>query len=457
MPEVAISEVFTRDVISSFDLHKPQRLSRLFRPFGDQGASHFMMFKDMMFEEAVMNETFGHNELNRYHTKAIVRANVTAPAAGANLSFVLSTDSMDAQNRFYPRKGDTVMLKNEQTAFIWAIDTSTPADPIITLKGNKQALTLGALTAGDEIIIISGAHSEASGQIAPALSGTTYHDNDMQIVKETLAVTGVEMTNEAWIEVTDDAGRNQFYREGQAQMDHRMLVKMDGALTFQDRTVNTTAIDPETGNPVLTTEGAYKYARRRANPFPKASGAFTIPDFDAIDLLLEQNHVGNYICANSGSKRYHNMENILKEYHNDTNIELATKTASEDLFGGRPAQDSVINFRYFTKGGRTTMLKRNPLSNHPHLYGAEGFTMTDWTLFHSLSRFVDPVQKRYLEEMGMRYKAMGDYDRRMEAWSVKGAGPGLKVIDADIAYSYQRTHIGSQNANGQKWVLMTLS
>jgi len=452
----SIAAIFASEIVSGFDLHKPEKLQSLFRPYGDQGKSHFMMLKELMFEKEVAQETFSHFELKRYHGTFKVETEVAAPGDGNDLVLVLATESMDDENRFYPRRFDTVMLKNEVTGVIWDIDTTTPASPSITIKLNDQTDNFGLVATGDEIIIISGAFSEGSGQPEGVVTGTVERNNDMQIIKETIGVTGTEMTNQTWLKL---AGKefNSYYWEGQAQLDYRTMLKMDGALTFQKRTVNSTMIDPDTKRKILTTEGAYQYARRRANPLPKASGAFDVPDFDVIDLTLEANHVGNYICVQSGPTRYQNIENSLKTYHNDTNISYAIDTAQADLYGGRPAKDSVINFKYFTKSGRTYMLKRNSNFANPTTFGATNFQMTDWSLFHSLNKFVDPENGKYLEEMGMRYKKLGAYDRRAEVWSVGGAGMGLKVNQFDDRNTFQRTHIGSQNANGEKWALVTVS
>lgn len=452
----AIANIFASEIVSSFDLHKPEYLKELFRPYGDQGKSHFMMLKEMMFERPVAQETFHHFELNRYHATFKVRANVDDPTAGEDLVLVLDEDSMDDNNQFYPRRFDTVMLKNEVTGIIWDIDVSTPADPQITIRLNNQTKNFDAVSTDDEIIIISSAFSEGSGQPKGAITGTVKYDNDLQMIKETLEYTGSELTNQSWLEINGKEF-NSYYWEGQAQLDYRHLLKMDGALTFQERTVNPSVIDPDTNRPIYTTEGTFQYARRRANPYPKNSGAFDIPDFDAISLTLEANHVGNYICVSSGPKRYQNIENSLKTYHDDTNISYAVEAASEDLFGGRPAKDSVINFKYFTKDNRTYMLKKNSNLINPTTFGAAGFNMPDWSLFHSLNKFVDPEQNKYLEEIGMRYKQLGAYNRRMEVYTVKGTGPGLKVNQFDTGNVYQRANIGSHNANGQKWVLVTVS
>lgn len=415
-----------------------------------------LMLKDMMFEESVAQETYSNFEINRYHSTFKVLANVTQPAVDADIVLKLHADSVDSDNRFYPQRFDAVMFSNEVGGIIWNIDTTTPSEPELTIKIQKSGAQFPALTAGDEVTIISNAYSEGSGQPVSRIAGVIEDSNDLQIIKETFSVTGTEMTNQTWLNLKGIDGAPYYWVEGQAQMDYRMLLKVDGALTWGERTTNPSVIDPDTGNKIYTTEGCYRYARRKANPYPKASGALDMTDFDAIDLLLERNHVGNYVLTLSGSKRYQNIENMAVTYLQDTNINYATETANKDLFGGRTGKDLAVNFKYLTKSGRTFLLKRNSNSTNPSTFGAAGYSMAEQSLMVPLSRFVEPKTNKPSSCLGMRYKALGGYNRRTETYPVRGAGPGLKVSEFDVSNVYQRQNVGSHNTAGNQWVFISL-
>ena len=449
-----IASIMATDVVSSFDLHKPEKNKILFDAHGDQGQSHFLMLKNMMLEKPVANETYGHYENNRYHAAFRVRAAVTDPGAGNDLVVTIHADDLDDNNKFYPRKNDAVMLKNKVTGYIHAVDTTTPAAPKLTLRLNDTAKNFGAVALGDTIIIISGVASEESGQPVAAFSGATYSDNDLQIIKETIGYSGVEMTNQTWVQINGMEGA-PWYFMGQKQIDYRMMLKFDGALTYMERNTNTAAIDPDTGNRYRSTEGCYTYAARKAIPKTIASGAITVSDFDDIDLELEAQHQSNIVLSINGSKKYQDIENALVTYFADTNISYVTDTVNTKLYGAGHSKEAVVNFKSLTKSGRTFLFRRNPNSTNPVTYGADGFTMKDESLFLSLNKFYHEKNGESLSQIGMRYKALGSYNRRTEVWNVGGAGTGLKVTEYDKVNTFQRAHIGAHNACGESWVYVT--
>jgi hypothetical protein len=119
-----------------------------------------------------------------------------------------------------------------------------PVDSMMRLSGSRHSQPVRNL------IIISNAFSEGSGQPDTAIRGTWEYENDAQIIKETIGVTGSEMVNQTWFQVnTMGAKTNAYYHLGQVDIDYRTALRIDGALLFGKRTTNTTGadalIDPE--------------------------------------------------------------------------------------------------------------------------------------------------------------------------------------------------------------------
>jgi hypothetical protein len=452
----AVSGIYANDIVSGFDVHKPERMNKLFRRYGDQGASYFMLLKSMGFEEQVAQTEYSHNEENRIHETFKVLANVTAPGAGVDASITLSPDSLDAGNRFYPRLYDVVMFPNEVTGYIAAIDTTTPTAPVLTVRPHVAADDIGALTAGDELIIISANFSEGSGQPEGATKGTFLYTNKTQIIKETIGFTGTEMTNQTWLQLNGMEGA-PYYFEAQADIDYRMALKVDGALLFQKPTDNPNAVDPVTGEAIRTTEGLVPYLRRVGNNFVSAAGSFDVADFDTIDQTLEREHAGRYTMAMLGITKHQEVENVLKTYFNDTNIEYARKVFNEDIFKGDEALAATVNFKLLTKSERTFAFKRMGQFHNPKLYGATGYDMPNYGFFIPLNTRKDPKTKKNVESIGCRYKGLGAYNRRMEVWQVGGAGNGLKVTEFDKRNTYMRTDMGAHFRGGNQMILMTPS
>ena len=53
----AIAQIYASDIVSGFDIHKPEFLNQLFSRYGDQGASFFQLIRSMGFEKPVAQDT----------------------------------------------------------------------------------------------------------------------------------------------------------------------------------------------------------------------------------------------------------------------------------------------------------------------------------------------------------------------------------------------------------------
>jgi len=450
----AIAQIYASDIISNFDLHKPEILNTLFSRFGDQGASYFQLIRSMGFESPVANDTYGHFEDNHVHEVVHVLANVGQPAVGANISFTLDPVDLDANNNFYVRLWDIMMFPNEVTGSVIDLDVTVPAAPIITVRLNEITDQFPALTAGEELIITSSGFSEGSGQPAGAVSGTWEYDNDAQIIKESMGVTGSEMVNQSWVTVTSEGqALPAFYFKGQIDLDYRLALKIDGALLWQKRSTNVIT-DPDTGRPIKTTEGLIPYIRRVGNEQTSVDGAFTVDEFDEMSNTLDREFAGNHILGLLGISLHQDIENALVAYFQNTNIQFAKQATNEVLFKSNEALSASVNFTYLTKSERTFMFKRMGGFNNKKLAGADGYSARKMGVFLPLNKKKDPKSGNMVDSIGTRYRALGKYSRRMEVWQVGGAGEGLKVTDIDERNTYQRCHIGAHQRGGNQMVIL---
>lgn len=450
----AIAQIYASEIVSGFDIHKPENQNVLFSRFGDQGASYFQIVRSMGFEEKVSLDEYGHWEENRIHEIIHVRDAVLQPAVGASIQLTLDTSDLDANNNFYPRKWDQVLFKNEVPGSIIDIDVSTPAAPVLTIKPNDILDQIPALSEGEELIIHSDAWSEGSGQPESALRGVWRYDNVAQIVKETIGYTGSEMVNQTWVTVTSQGTQiPAYYFLGQVDIDYRMALKIDGALMWNKITTNS-IIDPDTGRPIKTTEGLIPYIRRVGNEQSYTSGAFDIDEFDDMDNTLDREHAGNYILGLLGITAHHDIENALVTYFSNTNIQFARQTTNAALFNQNESLGASVNFTYLTKAERTFLFKRMGVFNNPKLYGASGYDMPKMAIFLPINRRKDPVSGNMVPSIGTRYRALGKYNRRMEVWQVGGAGEGLKVTEFDKRHTYMRGHFGAHFRGGNQFILL---
>jgi len=450
----AIAQIYASDIVSGFDIHKPEIMNVLFNRFGDQGASYFQLIRSMGFELPVSQDTYGHFEDNHIHEVIHVLANVAQPAVGANISFTLDPIDLDSNNNFYVRLYDEILFPNEVTGIVITRNVGVPGAPVITVRLNEITDQFPALTAGEEIVIISSAFSEGSGQPTGAVSGTWEYSNHTQIIKESMGVTGSEMTNQSWVTITS-AGQSipAYYFKGQIDIDYRMALKIDGALLWGKQSTNVIT-DPITGRPIYTTEGLIPYVRRVGNEQTSVDGAFAVDEFDEMDNTLDREFAGNRILGLLGISLHQDIENALVAYFKNTNISFAKQDTNDALFNSNEALSASVNFTYLTKSERTFLFKRMGSFNNKKLAGADGYGARKMGVFLPINKKKDPVTSNMVDSFGTRYKALGKYSRRMEVWQVGGAGEGLKVTDIDARNTYQRCNIGAHFRGGNQMVIM---
>jgi len=453
----AIAAIYASDIVSGFDIYKPEKLNVLFSRYGDQGASFFQLLRSMGFEEPVALDTYGHYEENHIHTTIHNLNAVVVSAVGATASITLDPKDLDANNNFYVRRWDVLMFKNEVMAQVISIDkTTAPTAPVLTLQPVNQADNIPAIAAGETIVIRTAAFSEGGGQPDAALSGTWEYDNDAQIIKETIGYTGTEMVNQDWFDVTSEGQKiPAFYYKGQIDIDYRMSLKIDGALLW-GRRGDGSITDPVTGRVVKFTEGAIPYVRRVGNEQSYTAGAFDIDEFDTMDNTLDQNFAGSYILGLLGLKLHQDVENSLKDYFQNTNIVYAKEAINDVLFHRNEALSASVNFTYLTKSERTFLFKRMGVFNNPEVEGSTGYTANKLGLFMPINKKKDPVSGNMVDAIGTRYRALGDYSRRMEVWKVGGVGR-FKVTEFDKENTYQRCHVGAHFRGGNQFVLLEAS
>jgi hypothetical protein len=457
----AISNIYASDIISGFDLHKPEKMNVLFNKRGDQGASMFQLIRSMGFEQPVASDTYGHFEDLDIHEIVHVRTNVAQPLAGEPVVFVLGTEDLDANHNFYLRVGDNILFHNEVTGTVTAIDVTDPDAPSVTVEPQESLDQIPALTDGDELVIHSAAFAEGSGQPAGAVSGTWEYSNTAQIIKETIGVTGTEMVNQSWVTVTSMGQQLMgYYMKGQIDIDYRMALKIDGALMWNKHTTNTGIVDNSTeggGRLRKTTEGLIPYCRRIGNEQACTAGAFDVDEFDEMDRTLTREFAGNYILGLLGAKIHQDIENALVTYFANSNIVYAKQTTNDVLFKSNESLGASVNFAYLTKSERTYLFKRMGIFSNKKLAGAAGYNAENLGIFMPINAKKDPKSGNMVDSIGTRYRALGPYSRRMEVWKDGAAGNGLKIGDIDKQFTYQRCHVGAHFRGGNQFVLLEAS
>jgi hypothetical protein len=456
MGNSTVNGVHASEIISTFDIDKPERLNTLFRSKGEQGLPFFALIKSLGFMMPVAQETYSHDEEDWLHENITAAGAVGDPGAGADLVITLSAGDLDSGNRFYPRLFDVVLMKNDTTGIITDISGIGTATVVVTISPNLAAETLGAVSAGDEIAIITNAHSEGSDQPGGRVSGTIKYENDMQIIKETLSVTGTEMTNQKWIDKVSNGKKFVgYYIKGQWDAEYRMALQMDGAFLFGKRTDNAIT-DPSTGRLIKTTEGLFPYAKRTGNTLPYTTGAFTVQTFNQAAKILDREFAANHVMSLNGIDLQIEIEDVLKDYFDNTDVSYMESKVASDLYQGDKGLAASVDFQNFKKGGRCFHFKKLGQMSHQKVYGSLGYDQPGMGLMIPVGKKKDFKSGKELPTFGMRYKQMGDHNRMMQVWNNSGAGakPGTFVNSTDVHNHFLRAHVGFHAMAGNQMIVL---
>lgn len=458
----ATASIYASDILSNFDIHKPENLNKLFRAKGSQGYEYFMVLKSLGFEMPVAQDEYSHYEERFIHDTFTVDSHA-AGAAGATVTLNVQPSSVQLYNgsiyNIYPRLWDVIMFPDGTTASVTNVGTITAGGANIDVTPNVLTANIPAVSSGDEIVIISDAFAEGSTQPAGRLSGTDKYTNFVQIIKESLNATGTEMTNQDWFDtLVDDNGSTKsiigYVMKGQIDLDYRIALLSSNALLFSQPTTNTNSNLNDSTTPtnakIKTTEGLIPATRRAGQVLPYPTGLFSISKFNEIDDRLDREFCGQDVLGLVGIDLSHQIEDTMVNYFKNTDISYV----SQNYFKGSEGLAMSVGFKSFNKSGRTYNFQKMGIFSHPKVGGATGYPYPSMGLFLPMNKQKDKKTGEAIPSFGCRYKSLGAYSRKMEVWNVSGAGSGVKVIPEDLANFYMRTHVGAQHIGANRFVLL---
>jgi len=438
-----VSAVLTDELATTFDIHKPEKRNELFRRYGKQGVGYYDLIKTLGYSTAVSQTTFSHFEEGWIHANIEVRNNVADPGAGNSIDFTLAATDLDANNNFFIQEDDSVMFANDVTGTVTNVDVTTPSAPVITVEPDDSSDNIGALTAGDIVIIYSNNFAEDTDQPESTVSHPDEFSFSTQIIKQTRKASGSELTNQNWFDKdTDGNSLPSYYYKQVMEADYEMKLRMDGSLLFAKPITNTalTAV----GKRNMT--GVVPWIRTNGLS-ANHGGTFALTDFDTMNLQLDSYNAPIENFGFLGIKLHQLIENTLRadaSFVNGGIVYAANQRSSEDL---------KIKFNSFEKTGRTYHFQRMGQLNQRKLYGSTGFDLNSLGFFAPTSKTKDARTSEKMPYMGMRYKKLGSYNREMETWYLGGAGNIRKTTSRDRIEIHYRTECGGEPAAADHWYL----
>ena len=456
MDPQAVAGIYTSAILSASDIHKPEHLVDIYRKLGDQGAQWLMVVRNLGWELPVAQETYLSAEDGRIHETFFVRSSVGDPSVGNPITLVLSTDSMQTTtNKFYVQVGDDVIFHNRVVGRVQICDITTPANPTVTIEPKDLTDNIGALTAGDELVIYSNSYGEGGGQPSGRVRSIYYDEGGLKIVKTTLGATGSEMTNQSWESVYNGKEFLGIYNAFRMEdITYRHHLAISGAMLVDKRVTNTAVVDNHANSGFIAqgTEGLLPYLERKGIPYPVATGAMDVDDFYAIDLLLAKQFAPAQMMLCAGGKRLQNIEKALYTKLLTTQVDYTRQVQADMLFNGDLAKAVAINFKSVAVSERTFHIHKMYDFDNPVTFNAEGYPFQDMFFILPMDKKRDLKTGEPMPAIGSRWKQLGTYSRKEQIWRDGAAGPGVMVGDLDQNLDFMRSHIGTQFRGGNQMV-----
>lgn len=454
MPD-AISGIMTNQLMSIFDYAEPQVSLEIFRRFGYQGLGFLQYIRAMGKESMVSGDSWVTWEDNHI-VETIKTTGVTAnTGAGNDVYITLHPDSLNANNQFYAREGFIITFpENEAQGYIWNIDTTVPAAPVLQVKppsATVDLVPLAGLPSATVLSITNGGWGHGTSQPASAQRGATSRTFYNQIFKESIGAEGSQLATANWFKKYADNGQDVsgWYSPAYLDCEYRLSLIEDGAYLFGQENTNATLVVPPgeegAGNAITLTKGIVPHIRALGHTIAYTPGAWAITDLDQIGLYLRSQHIVTDVAAFMVGARFNNeIENTAVTYLYNTGVDYTRLV--DVMFKKNNDLAAMIGFSAIKKGGVIFALKVIDNFSHPKTFGATGYSMDRYGLILPYGSVKDPKSGMKIDTFASRYRGKGTYNRKYEVWDIRGAGGGLYVTDVDKMNTYMRAHHGFQAA-----------
>lgn len=472
-----------QQVFSRLDLYNPYEQVQLVSRHSGRPSSALWM-KLHGFASGTNNYKVGHYEVERDETPISFGAVVT-PSGGAGNSLVasisadyqyntgVSVNGNAALGEATPgRVGEHVLLPGGGHARIMDKDTSVVPHQV-TLRPVNANDNLDTLLAVDTpYALITNSWGEATGIPRGLTPRVIKYSNDFQIIKEAVAASGSEMTNNAYFQPVPGV-EGSIYLRAKWQTMGRFEDAKSRALIFGVPGDNLTMYsDPMRHDvDIRNTEGLLYFARTNGYNDTYDPNNYTVEDFDDYARTFEFERIGvREFCGFIGFDLYTTIENTLNEYINSEHAAqliqqrvLDGPTDLGDNFQPWSAEDLRVHigFTSIKKAGFTWTFKIAHEFNDGRVAGLPAYDWSQTGVFFPMGYRLDYEGGR-TPVFGYHWKQGGGISRENIIAPINGVGvAGTGGVTPQAAHQYDSqqlaylTEMASHFTTGNHFLYLT--
>lgn len=456
----SVASFYNYPMMAAIDYFKPEVVNMKYKQHGDQFLPLFMILRSMGRETMISADSWFGFEDQEIHTTIHSLNGFADPGVGVSttLTVDVSTGDVDAYGHTYLRDGDILRMSNGNNAFVSAKTVVSPTQFTFTITpfGSNS---LGAVIAGQELSITSGASADGTGPVEPATRYSYRKDFYLQTIKEHVAIEGGVLADQVWPKYLED-GKTivGVYSEAFDDLQYRLNLKINGAHWTGQTNTGVSPITQLGGagfqNTVYTTGGLIPDAALYGLNFHH-SGAFPITNFDTITTYLTQQRVqSEYMMMMYGVGLGNLINNSM--YQANLNTQVDYTMMAKSLYGGDEGLAMSINFTQYTHNtGYKFIFRRMDDFSNPTTFGLPVYGFTNTGLIMPINKFRDAESGKTQNNIEFRYKGLGKYSRRFRIWTISGAGEQDQFLSAnDWSDTYAQASTGLQSFKANQMVLM---
>ena len=416
----------TEVLLSSFDyLLKPDVQALYVQKYKTRGLTLYALLQLLGLKQRVMQKNNHVNEQPRIIKSFKPRTNVTG---GLSISVTLSTLDVNSDNTFFPQVGHQVMTTDKIRGKITAIDTTIPADPVLTIEADN--IPFNNIAAGTPIIIYTRRSGEGTGQPASTFTKPELYQYYNKIIKGTATATGTALSVDSWVDKIGNQNipGSVFAIVPQIEEEMRLQRYIGGSLMFDQIVTNPNALTEPGEQNVF---GLVPAVLANGNSTTTTPGSFGISDMDYIVRVFdaEVGCLNNLIVA--GGNLYQDIENgVVNTFTQNPIVFSKTANSSNPIANEQAVRtDSIFanyNVRGFSKGNYFFHLAKIQELSDPETYGAAGFSTPDLGVVIPL----DPLEgtgkdgiKGYIELTYLDVIGQGGAGQEMKIWKTGANAP----------------------------------
>lgn len=442
VPSQTAGSNMNQGFVSALEILKPENRPDFIKRFGDQ---RICALKDLItelgYEEATGRDEYTHWEDVRLHQ------GFTATVAGATTSaaatFTVSAAFVKA-NRSVVRVDDVVKFADGQMASVRSVNNNTftavPFEPWSFVDATNGGAAIPTIIVYREV-------KEGSDMPAESLRPDVWaYENSVLIMNDKFEMTGTTATDRVWFNVVDADGKvvgSHYGLKGESDTAIRFENYQEGVL-FSGKHPDAVL----KGEGLKGTSGLESDLKSYAINVDLGGQAITGSNIDNMIKIMNRNKAARENCWYAGIDLHFNLDDFVAS-QNGAYLEgtsFGTLANSPDAF-------MYLGFKGFERGGYKFMFKQYEPFNEAEMLGFEGFSYPKSGFIVAMDKGRDPKTGVMVPSIGMRYKALDGYNRKLEVFPLGGAD-GVYTNGVDSKSINYRTHIGFESfaQNRMVWI-----